>query len=89
MQLLNAFQSYLLHSWLAQWRRGEDTLFLITDGHASRFSHRVFELALELNIVLFFLPPNSSHVLQPLDRLFGAVHERYAEVCSIAHFDSY
>nr|CCA14821.1 PREDICTED: similar to ENSANGP00000028549 putative [Albugo laibachii Nc14] len=42
-------------------------LLLIYDGFASHYSKRIVEKAIEMKIILLLLPPNSTHILQPLD----------------------
>lgn len=42
-------------------------ILLIFDGHASHVSLDVIEWAKENKVVLFVLPPHTSHALQPLD----------------------
>lgn len=40
---------------------------LVLDGHNCHFSVKVIEQAKENEIIMLFLPPNSTHGLQPLD----------------------
>ena len=40
---------------------------LFVDGHASHVSLDVIDLARENDIILFCLPPHTTHALQPLD----------------------
>nr|CCA22415.1 hypothetical protein BRAFLDRAFT_67089 [Albugo laibachii Nc14] len=42
-------------------------LLLIYDDCASHYSKRIVEKAIEMKIILLLLPPNSTHILQPLD----------------------
>ena len=57
---------------------GPNLLFL--DGHDSHFSVRLFELAREKNIHVFFFPGHSSHKLQPLDvGIFKSVKTAWKE----------
>lgn len=42
-------------------------LVLILDGCASHYSAKVVDTAAHLSIMLVFLPPNATHLLQPLD----------------------
>jgi DDE superfamily endonuclease len=49
---------------------------LICDGHDSHISAQFVGYCLEHNIVLFLLPPHSSHLLQPLDiSVFGPLKQ--------------
>jgi hypothetical protein len=51
---------------------------LICDGHGSHASVEFMYAAFTANIQLVFLPPHSSHVLQPLDiNYFGIMKSRY------------
>lgn len=50
----------------------EKPILLILDNHISHISWPVVKYCKEVGIVLFTLPPHTSHVTQPLDRgLFG------------------
>jgi len=50
----------------------EKPILLILDNHISHISCPVVEYCKEVGIILFTLPPHTSHVTQPLDRgLFG------------------
>ena len=42
-------------------------ILLIYDGHGSHNTTALIELAHEHNIILFCLPPHTTHKLQPLD----------------------
>nr|CCA17893.1 conserved hypothetical protein [Albugo laibachii Nc14] len=43
------------------------SLLVIYDRCASHYSKRIVEKAIEMKIILLLLPPNSTHILQPLD----------------------
>lgn len=43
---------------------------LIMDGHKSHLLRKLEEILAERNIKLIFIPPHSSHILQPLDQVF-------------------
>jgi len=60
------FRDYLENHFLkfAPVRDGGKVLFLL-DGHRSHDSVGLCEWALSKGIVLFFLPPHTSHILQP------------------------
>ena len=50
----------------------EKPILLILDNHISHISWQVVEYCKEVGIILFTLPPHTSHVTQPLDRgLYG------------------
>lgn len=48
-------------------RNADEHVLLLYDGHNSHISVPLIEFALENKIVLFVLPPHTSHILQPLD----------------------
>ena len=43
-------------------------LLLLLDGHASHFCPEVIKMAAKEKVIIFALPPNTSHLAQPLDR---------------------
>ena len=45
----------------------ERPLILFVDGHKSHVTLEVIDLAREKNVILFCLPPHTTHALQPLD----------------------
>ena len=58
-------------------------VLLIEDGHASRISVEVIELARENNIHLLCLPSHTTHLLQPLNvGVFKALKSFYSKECS-------
>ena len=53
---------------------------LLFDGHNSHLSYKTIRIAMDNNIVLIALPPNTSHALQPLDvGVFKSVKGLYSE----------
>ncbi|CAL4077478.1 unnamed protein product, partial [Meganyctiphanes norvegica] len=61
---------------------------LIFDGHNSHLTFRTIELAMENNVTILCLPPNTSHALQPLDvSVFRSLKAIYSSVCR-EHFSS-
>ena len=57
---------------------------LILDGHATHHSVAAAELAESRNIALFFLPPHTTHFLQPMDvSLFGPFKAAFARQVDI------
>ncbi len=63
------FQKYLETHFMryAQGRADDETLLLLYDGHRSHIPLPLIDWAKQRNIILFVLPPQTSHVLQPLD----------------------
>ena len=43
-------------------------LLLLLDGHSSHFCPETIRLAASERVILFILPPNTTHLLQPLDK---------------------
>ena len=62
----------LFHQWFAfhflRYAPQKRPLLLLLDGHSSHFCPETVHLADEHDIVVFVLPPNSTHLLQPLDK---------------------
>ena len=61
----------LFYSWFSKlfvpqtnhlWKR-----ILIIDGHGSHMSLKLIDSAIENNVILYCLPPHTTHLLQPLD----------------------
>ena len=62
------FQDYLKIHFLKYVPKQEGSKILILyDGSSTHFNAELIEWALTQNIVLFVIPPQSSHLLQPLD----------------------
>ena len=60
----------------------EETVILAMDGHESHKTPGMQRLALEHNIEFFFLPPHTTHRLQPLDvGVFGPLQRRWQQRC--------
>jgi DDE superfamily endonuclease/Tc5 transposase DNA-binding domain len=57
-------------------------ILLIYDGHGSHETTELIKLARENNIILFCLPPHTTHKLQPLDvGVFGPFQRAWADRC--------
>ena len=62
------FQNYLKNHFLKfAMRQNDKHLLLLYDGSSTHFSAELVDWALEQKIILFVIPPHSSHLLQPLD----------------------
>jgi hypothetical protein len=63
------FRKYLEEHFMKyiQGRDPLEPLILLYDGHTSHVSLGIIDWAMELNLILFVLPPHTSHILQPLD----------------------
>ena len=57
-------------------------ILLLLDGHSSHFSPRAVELAAKERVIIFTLPPNTTHLTQPLDKgIFGPLKQAWRRVC--------
>ena len=57
-------------------------LLLLLDGHSSHYSPSTIKLAAENQIVVFVLPPNTTHISQPLDRgCFSPLKAAWRKYC--------
>ena len=60
----------------------EEPIVLVLDGHASHKTPEMLRAALEHNIEFHFLPPHTTHRLQPLDvGIFGPLQGKWQERC--------
>jgi len=58
------------------------TTLILYDGHKSHISLTLTQWAREHSVVLFVLPPHSSHLTQPLDvAVFGPMKQYYYREC--------
>lgn len=57
-------------------------LLLLLDGHSSHYCPDTVRLAAKEQVILFTLPPNTTHLTQPLDKgCFGPLKAAWREVC--------
>lgn len=57
-------------------------LLLLMDGHSTHYSPAAIRLAAEQEVILFTLPPNTTHVTQPLDKgVFGLLKVTWRNIC--------
>ena len=57
-------------------------VLLLLDGHSSHFNPEAIRIAAEANIIIFCLPPHTTHVAQPLDvSFFGPLKKHWSKVC--------
>ena len=76
----------LFTSWFAdhflQYAHRERPILLLMDGHLSHYSPAVITLAAEKDVILLTLPPNTTHLTQPLDRAcFSLLKAAWREAC--------
>lgn len=61
---------------------GARPLFLLLDGHSSHYQPDLIRRAKEHDIILFCLPPHTTHGSQPLDvSVFKSLKQNWSEVC--------
>ena len=57
-------------------------ILLMMDGHSTHFQPSVVRMAAKEEVILFCLPPHSTHLTQPLDKgCFGPLKSAWKEVC--------
>ena len=57
-------------------------LLLVMDGHSSHYCPSAIRSASEQQVVLFALPPNTTHLAQPLDKgIFGPLKIEWRKAC--------
>ena len=57
-------------------------LLLLVDGHSSHFEPSVIQRAASEGVILFCLPPHTTHLTQPLDKgCFGPLKRHWREEC--------
>ena len=57
-------------------------VLLMLDGHSSHYCPDIIRLAAKHQVILFALPPNTTHISQPLDKgCFSPLKEAWKQVC--------
>lgn len=57
-------------------------LLLLLDGHSSHYCPATIRSAIEEQVIIFSLPPNTTHLTQPLDKgIFGPLKVCWRQVC--------
>ena len=57
-------------------------LLLLLDGHSSHYQPELLRIAAAEGVILFCLPPHTTHLLQPLDNgVFGSLKQHWREEC--------
>lgn len=57
-------------------------LLLLMDGHSTHYCPETIRAAAKQKVILFTLPPNTTHICQPLDKgVFGPLKARYFDLC--------
>ena len=78
--------AHLFHKWFErQFLRyvpSSRPILLLLDGHSSHYCPDTLTLAAENGIIIFPLPPNTTHLTQPLDKgVFGPFKTYWRRVC--------
>ena len=78
--------SELFHEWFAnhflRYAPSARPLLLLLDGHSSHYQPAVVRMAAKEGVIIFCLPPHSSHATQPLDNSpFASLKAHWKEVC--------
>ena len=77
------FESWFSRHFLMYAPAVRPSLILL-DGHSSHFNSTMIRMAAEKDILVFCLPPNTTHILQPLDRsVFGSLNVHWKEECRL------
>ena len=75
------FELWFVHHFLPHAPAARP-LLLMLDGHSSHYNPSVISKAAEEKIIIFCLPPHSSHETQPLDKgPFGPLKIAWKDVC--------
>jgi len=57
-------------------------LLLLMDGHSTHYCPEAIRIAAKEKVILYTLPPNTTHLLQPLDKgCFGPLKVSWTKVC--------
>ena len=76
----------LFHAWLCnhflRYAPPARPLLLLMDGHSSHYSPDTIRIAAKEQVILFALPPHTTHLSQPLDKgCFGPLKVKWREIC--------
>ena len=63
----SVFEHWFMKVFLAQVKELTKPVLLIFDGHGSHLTYDTVHQAMENDVIILCLPPNTSHALQPLD----------------------
>jgi hypothetical protein len=73
------FDLWFTHHFL-RYASGERPLLLILDGHSSHYCPDTIKRAFE-DVIVFTLPPNTTHLTQPLDKgVFGPMKAAWRDM---------
>ena len=76
----------LFHTWFTshflKYAPSARPLLLLMDGHSTHYSPDTIEIAAKQRVLIFILPPNTTHLSQPLDKgCFGPLKKEWQRVC--------
>lgn len=75
------FFHWFKHHFL-QYAPKSRPLMLLLDGHSSHYCPAVIKLAAENSVIVFALPPHTTHIAQPLDRgCFSPLKSAWRQIC--------
>ena len=78
---MSLFEKWFIRHFL-RYAPSVRPLLLLLDGHSSHYSLAALKMAAEENVILFALPPNTTHYSQPLDKgVFGPLKVAWRRVC--------
>ena len=64
-------------------------LLLLLDGHSSHYNPEFIHFPPQKGVIVFALPPNTTHLSQPLDRVcFKALKQCWDEQCNLSMSDN-
>lgn len=78
--------SELFHLWFAnhflKYIPSTRPIILLLDGHSSHYSPAFIKLAADEGVIIFVLPPNTTHITQPLDKgCFSPLKMAWRQAC--------
>ena len=75
------FENWFIHHFLVHAPAGRPLLLLI-DGHSTHYNPSFITKAAHEKVIVFCLPPNTTHLLQPLDKsAFGPLKTFWNQEC--------
>ena len=75
------FEEWFKHHFLVHAPPARPLLLLL-DGHVSHYNLSVLRMAAEEEVIIFCLPPHTTHLLQPLDNgLFASLKSQWRREC--------
>ena len=75
------FSNWFTHHFLVH-APASRPLLLLLDGHSTHYNPEFVRVAAHEQVIVFCLPPNTTHLTQPLDKgIFGPLKTRWNEEC--------